>query len=344
MKQLRHILSSLLCGIITTISLTACNPDEEFHDTPYGNFDALWTILDERYCFFAFKDIDWDDIRTRYRARLADNMTDKELFGVLAEMLYELQDGHVNLYTPFDVARYWAWFEEYPTNFDKELVMKNYLRQPDYQIAASLYYRVLDDCNIGYIYYGSFSSGVGDGNLDEVLLAFATCDGIIIDVRDNGGGQLSTAQRIAARFTTDDFVSGYIRHKTGPGHEDFSDLYPIEQKSADENRMHYAKPVAILSNRGCYSATNDFISVMKNLPQVAIIGDRTGGGSGLPFSSELPNGWSVRFSACPMYNTDMQQTEFGIEPTIAVALTPDDVANGIDTIIERAKQWILSGE
>ena len=27
----------------------------------------------------------------------------------------------------------------------------------------------------------------------------------------------------------------------------------------------------------------------------------TGGGSGLPFSSELPNGWSVRFSASPMY-------------------------------------------
>ncbi len=343
---LRTFISKLFFGTIIVLILlfTACNPEEEYFDTPYGNFDALWNVLDQRYCFFAYKDINWNDVRDKYRVRLSNTMTDKELFGVLAEMLNELKDGHVNLYTPFDMARYWAWFEEYPENFDRNIVFCNYLHQPDYQIAASLYYRVLDDCNIGYIYYESFSGGVGEGNLDEVLLSFATCDGIIIDVRNNGGGQLSTAQRIAARFTDDDFVSGYIRHKTGPAHSAFSEPYPIEQYTADENRMHYAKPVAILTNRGCYSATNDFVSVMKNLPQVAIIGDRTGGGSGLPFSSVLPNGWSVRFSACPIYNTAMEHTEFGIDPTIKVDMTAEDTAKGIDTIIERAKRWITTGE
>ena len=64
-------------------SLTACSPKEEFSQTPYGNFDALWSILDERYCFFAYKNIDWDEIYTTYRARLDDKMSDKELFGVL---------------------------------------------------------------------------------------------------------------------------------------------------------------------------------------------------------------------------------------------------------------------
>lgn len=325
-------------------ALTACSPEEEFAETPYGNFDALWTILDQRYCFFAYKNIDWNDIYTTYRARLDDDMTDKELFGVLAEMLDELKDGHVNLSSAFDVARYWDWFENYPSNFDKELVLKNYLHQPDYQIASSLYYRILDDCNIGYIYYESFSDKIGDGNLDEVLLTFASCDGLIIDVRDNGGGQLSTVQRLAARFTTAPFTSGYIRHKTGPGHNDFSDFYPITQESADANRMHFAKPVAILTNRKCYSATNDFVSVMSNLPQVCIIGDRTGGGSGLPFSSALPNGWVIRFSSSPIFNTQKEQTEFGIDPDIQVQLSDEDIAMGIDSIIERAKQWILAGE
>ncbi|MCD8288175.1 MAG: peptidase S41, partial [Porphyromonadaceae bacterium] len=92
-------------------------------------------------------------IYTTYRARLANDMDNKELFSVLAEMLAELKDGHVNLSTSFDVARYWAWFEDYPVNFDKDLILKNYLHEPDYQIAAGLYYRVLDDCKIGYIYY-----------------------------------------------------------------------------------------------------------------------------------------------------------------------------------------------
>ena len=174
-------------------------------------------------------------------------------------------------------------------------------------------------------------------------MAFSSCDGLIIDVRDNGGGQLSTVQQLASRFTTEDFTSGYIRHKTGPGHNDFSDFYPITQETAESNRIHFAKPVAILTNRKCYSATNDFVSVMSNLPQVCIIGDCTGGGSGLPFSSELPNGWVIRFSASPIYNTQKKHTEFGIEPDIHVELTQEDISNGFDTIIERAKKWILSG-
>jgi len=82
---------------------------------------------------------------------------------------------------------------------------------------------------------------------------------------------------------------------------------------------------------------------MSNLPQVCIIGDCTGGGSGLPFSSELPNGWVIRFSASPIYNTQKKHTEFGIEPDIHVELTQEDISNGFDTIIERAKKWILSG-
>ncbi len=61
-------------------------------------------------------------------------------------------------------------------------------------------YKIFDN-NIGYIRYESFSSGVGDGNLDEILVYLATCNGLIIDVRDNGGGNLTNSSRIAARFT-----------------------------------------------------------------------------------------------------------------------------------------------
>ena len=57
----------------------------------------------------------------------------------------------------------------------------------------------------------------------------------------------------------------------------------------------------------------------------------------MPFSSELPNGWGVRFSACPMYNRDRQSTEFGIEPDYNVQVSDADMALGIDTIIEFAR-------
>jgi C-terminal processing protease CtpA/Prc len=76
------------------------------------------------------------------------------------------------------------------------------------------------------------------------------------------------------------------------------------------------------------------------MPKVTIMGDQTGGGSGMPFTSELPNGWGVRFSACPTYDAEMNQIEFGIEPDIAVALSAEDQAQGIDTIIEAARVYL----
>ena len=81
---------------------------------------------------------------------------------------------------------------------------------------------------------------------------------------------------------------------------------------------------------------------MRLLPQVLIMGDRTGGGSGLPFSSELPNGWSVRFSACPILDINKKHTEFGIDPDVKVSITSEDILKGKDTILETAIKQLLT--
>jgi len=71
-------------------------------------------------------------------------------------------------------------------------------------------------------------------------------------------------------------------------------------------------------------------------PNATIVGDRTGGGGGLPLSNELPNGWLVRFSACPMYDAAMQHTEWGLDPDVKVDMSALDASLGYDSIIERA--------
>ena len=93
----------------------------------------------------------------------------------------------------------------------------------------------------------------------------------------------------------------------------------------------------MLTNRGVYSAANEFVKYMKQCPLATIVGDVTGGGAGMPFSSSLPNGWSVRFSACPMYDASGASTEFGIAPDVKVDLLQDDFLRGEDTIIEAAR-------
>ncbi|MDD3787655.1 MAG: S41 family peptidase, partial [Petrimonas sp.] len=166
----------------------------------------------------------------------------------------------------------------------------------------------------------------------------AICKGMIIDVRNNGGGSLTNVERIASRFFNERMLIGYISHKIGPGHNDFSSLYPKYVESS--NSVRYQKPVIVLTNRGCYSATNEFVSIMKYAPNVTVIGDRTGGGSGLPFSSELPNGWSVRFSASPMFNAEKEHIEFGVEPDVKVNMAQSDSDKRKDTIIETARYFL----
>lgn len=292
--------------------------------------------MNEHYCFFDYKNseygLDWNEVYARYSRQIDDGMTSTQLFEVLGNMLGELRDGHVNMYASFDQSRYWSWKEDYPANFSDSL-QRRYLGT-DYKISSGIKYRKLDD-NIGYIYCGSFSNAIGSGNLNDILMDLATCNALIVDVRDNGGGMLTSAETLASRFTDEEILVGYMQHKTGPGHNDFSE--PEEQKLKPSSGLRWHKPVAVLTNRAVFSAANEFVKYMKCCPGVTVIGDKTGGGAGMPFSSELPNGWSVRFSACPMYDRDMNCTEFGIEPDHNVQLTDSDFAKGRDTIIEYAR-------
>ena len=319
MKKLLYI----ICFSVTvafSIGQSSCIRADISGETPQDNFEALWKIIDEQYCFFA-----------TYSKRITQLMNSKELFEVLSDMLNELHDGHVNLSSAYGTSQYRAWFDNYPRNFS-DSIQSNYLKK-DYINTSGLTYQILEN-NIGYIYCSSFSNGIGDGNLDQTLKELECCDGLIIDVRNNGGGNLTTAKKLASRFTNEKILIGYIKHKTGPGHNEFSSPHPIYLEPS--KGVRWQKKVAVLTNRRAFSATNDFVNSMKQLPSVTIIGDKTGGGSGLPFSSEIPNGWSVRFSASPMFDPEMNQIEFGIDPDKKVNMTSEDIERGKDTIIETA--------
>lgn len=325
----------LLIFVATT--MVCCVDEDELADTPRGNFEALWKIMDQRYCFFDYKKsaygLDWNEVYAKYSSRIDNNMSDVQLLEVLGDMLGELRDGHVNLYTPFNTARYWTWHEDYPQNYSDSLE-RRYLGT-DYRMASGIKYKRLDD-NIGYIRCASFESAIGDGNLDETMLYLAPCKALIIDVRNNGGGQITAAEKFAARFTNKEILVGYMQHKNGTDHNDFSPMK--EQWLKPSSGIRWQKDVYVLTNRSVYSAANEFVKYMKCCLRVNVVGDKTGGGAGMPFSSELPNGWSIRFSACPMYDKTKNSTEFGIEPDFSVSLSTTDEARGIDTIIEYARK------
>lgn len=327
----------LLLLLAFVLGLCSCQRGEsEYDETPQGNLDALWTIIDQRYCFLDYKEaelgISWNDIHAKYSARLNPKMTRSQLFEVLCQMLGELKDGHVNLSSSLDLGRNWSWKEDYPLNLDEEL--RDAYLQTDYNLAAGLKYRILPD-NIAYVVYESFQSGIGEGNLDDMFFSLRMCNGMILDIRGNGGGNLDNETKLASRFTNEKVLVGYRSHKTGTGRNDFSSLEP--EYITPSKGVRWQKPCVVLTNRSCYSAANTFVRDMKEMPLVTVMGDQTGGGSGMPFSSELPIGWSVRFSASPSFDVQKQQIEFGIAPDIPCSLDTEKAAQGIDTIIERAR-------
>jgi hypothetical protein len=299
-----------------------------------GNFESLWKIIDTRYCFLDFKHINWDSIHAIYKPKVDTVKTELSFFDLMDNMLYELKDGHVNLFSDFDESRNWSWFLDYPSNFSSDLISKNRYLGSNYLIASGFHYARINNGRVGYIYYKSFSDAFSDNNIVYMMTYFSQCKGLIIDVRDNGGGSLDNSKQLASYFFKVETTTGYIKHKTGDGHSDFS--APVAMKTPAHKTIQWQRPVIVLTNRKSFSATNDFVNRMRQSPMGIIVGDKTGGGGGLPLSSELPNGWLVRFSSSPMFDSDMQSTEWGINPDYQVELNSVDQANGIDTIIEKA--------
>lgn len=333
MKNIFKILPVLF---FIAASFPACHPIEEYDNNAEGNFDALWSILDQHYCFFEEKGVDWNAVYNAYRPKIKEGMTNGELFEVCADMLEELRDGHTNLSAPFNTSYYRKWWSDYPQNYNARVVEQYYFNF-NYRQASGLMYGILLE-NVGYMRYDSFTDPIGEGNLDAVLSYLATCDGLIIDIRDNGGGSMTNVETLVARFIDKRILLGYISHKTGPGHNDFSAPHPYYLDPAPQGRVMWGKPVVVLTNRSTFSAANNFVSVMKLLPNVKIAGSVTGGGSGMPFSSELPNGWGVRFSACSVLDAEGNSTEFGIAPTEGCEIDMDEslVASGVDTMLDFA--------
>ena len=78
------------------MTFLSCVREDYYDNSKRGNFEALWKIMNEHYCFFDYKKaelgVDWDEVHARYDARVNEVMDNMKLFEVLAEMLSELKD------------------------------------------------------------------------------------------------------------------------------------------------------------------------------------------------------------------------------------------------------------
>lgn len=301
-------------------------------DDPLAIYDEAWTFAEQRYAFFGFKDVNWDSVRDLYRPMVQQDMSSEELFEVLDQTFYALRDGHVNIRTPFDRSRNWTWYLDFPPNFDADLLERSYFNQEQSFIGP---FTVMDFGDIGYLRYPSFGAGFSESQLSYILNRFENKSGLIIDIRNNGGGSIENINKLAGRFTENPVLTGRQRFRLPEARDAFGPWSYLVQEPSDEG-VRWTKPVVVLTNRSCYSAANAFAQTMRNLPTVTLVGDWTGGGGGIPATTVLANGWTLRVSHTQFESLLGDNLEDGVPPDVRVDLDPDDAEAGLDSILEAA--------
>ena len=344
LKRALHIVS---LAAMTVVLLASCekafirNGDE----SATAVFEYLWNRVDSQYSLFDVKEVDWDSIHEVYRQKVTDGMSDDSLFRVLARMLNTLNDGHVNLIAPFDISRSEEIFlQTYGRrNIEPNIVMLNYLGA-DYHSAGGFAYKGLRGDSVIYIRYSSFSNSASTATLNMIVKRYPHASGMILDMRQNGGGSVENIWNILALMPARHTLLYSTQIKSGPGHEEFSELEKVYSSFDNGDYEPYCKMVVVLTDRGSYSATSFFALCTKAYDNMITLGDTTGGGLGLPGGGELPNGWVYRFPLTRTIAPDGKNYENGVPPDTLVILDPAATAAGKDNVIESAAEMILKVE
>jgi hypothetical protein len=128
--------------------------------------------------------------------------------------------------------------------------------------------------NIGYLDFRAFAAAGNAGATAVAALNFlAYCDAVIVDLRQNGGGDPSQIQLMSSYFFSE------------PTH--LNDLY---YRAADTTENYWTLPFVpgprmvgadlyILTSRTTFSGAEEFSYNMKNLKRATLIGETTGGGA-----------------------------------------------------------------
>ena len=320
--------------------------EDDTSNTPINSFEMFWSDFDKFYPSFAIKHINWDSVYCINRPKITDQTSGIELYTILSGMIKPLRDGHITLFSNYGQCNSYTIPPDYYSNV--RIYPQNYLSSFESNNSNISYWSV-KNYNIGYISINTFDVKsetfvFADDSfleIDDIIKAFKDKDGIIIDLRWNGGGYPTNVETIAARFTDQKRLYIKLRSKNGPGKNDFSewtDCY-IEPKG----EAQFLKPVVVLTSKRTGSAAEWFTLAMKTLPNTSVVGDTTAGCFSPKVERELPNGWSFTLSSKIAVSADMVQYEgFGIPPDYTILNTKNDFDNKRDMMLEKGIEVIVT--
>jgi C-terminal processing protease CtpA/Prc len=315
--------------------LSACQlflgPDPD--TSPEGVLKSLWNDfnnihanLDFRMCtnlnYNSWYDVYYNE-QIGYSRKIYSGMSEESLFNVCANMLKELNDPHVGLYAPGKFA------SSYVNNNSEGIslyTVRKYLEgNGNNNYTNFLYGKFSSAPKIGYIHIGLFTNENSGSEhkewgkaIDKVISNLESADAIVLDVRDNRGGEILAMEYIAARFASKQKDYLKARTKTGPGQNDLSNakIYTVKSLSTvSDNKYGYTKPIILLTNKNTVSAAEWFTMALRTQSHVTHTGTPTCGAFSTRNDRLMINGWF--YSISPEKVTDMNGVYYegiGISP------------------------------
>ena len=225
------------------------------------------------------------------------------------------------------------------------------------------------DNNIAYVSLNSFEDSKINTLFLEKLPELYKAKGLIVDLRNNGGGNTNIGGEILQYLTNDKVLYGsknstrlhtptfkawgrFVEAKDTVISEfhkkaylSFNDkfMYDFEYKPQTLNldAQRIVVPTAILIGHNTASAAEDFLIYADNQKHMTKIGENTFGSTGQPLMFDLPGGGSARI--CTKKDTYPDGREFvgyGIKPDIIVKRSLNDYLSKKDPVLEKAVNYV----
>lgn len=286
--------------LLIVLFLIAC-AKIEIEENPLYFF---WNEMDRKYVYFNEKQVDWDSVRNTLHRYNPDIKSD--LVSGFTNMVLLLRDRHVWINTGEENITY-SLGDYFFSSIDINFYSSGKFEENDTYCIAQLAGGVV------YIEIKTFYASFVD--FEKTVKRYDYSNGIIMDIRHNGGGFYRNAFELASNFISGEHTVLYQKFKTGAGHNDFTDFKPMALKGF--NRFPNVK-IILLIDRMTYSTANGFASIMKNFTNTVLVGDKTGGGGGISARGILPNGWSYSISENALFDMNYQSLENGLLPDYQV--------------------------
>jgi hypothetical protein len=348
-------LNSLKFQNFVSIEGIPLNPEDLHFQTKSVSYEALnkeaynefKELFPKQYSYSSLKGIDWKTLLENNRAELENAKTNIEFALKLVKLLKITEDPH--LWVEVEGQRFETGKMKIVQNNTGSKQLFSLLQDKKVSNGFMSITGIID--SVGYISMRDWNTAFnklslkpwGDSRNPEITAEDALKElfrysNLIIDVRENSGGNESYAEEFASYFVKDSIPYEKVKNfndKTGLfDKEHFKKLYP------NEKNLTYSGNIYVLSGPSVMSSNESFILMMKQLPNAKVVGMRTYGSSGNPIPSELSNGVTVYLPSWQAYTLDGELIEGnGIEPDIEIITSKKDFENE-DILIEKVLKMI----